>query len=113
MRRCGLAAGLRDTLCQFNSAWIQARRSSVPAPEYLSNSRAIASPEASGSSAVSRASSSPDVFRDLVLLGELVHAALPGARVLGQLTQRDLDVEQVLQPARSASVAFGFGGCDT
>src|SRR5918992_2676642 len=35
----------------------------------------------------------------LVLLRELVDAALPGTRVLGQVAERDADLEQVLQLA--------------
>ena len=42
----------------------------------------------------------PHVLGDvLVLLGELVDAALPGAGVLGQVAERDADLEQVLDAA--------------
>src|SRR3954453_6263000 len=42
----------------------------------------------------------PDVLPDvLVLLGQLRDAALPGARVLGQVAHRDADLEQVLHVA--------------
>ena len=49
-----------------------------------------------------------DVVGDvLVLLGELVDAALPGAGVLGQVAERDADLEQVLELADQRQRGLG------
>ncbi len=49
-----------------------------------------------------------DVLRDLgVLRRQLVDAALPGAGVLGQVTERDGDVEQVLDVAEQGQRRLG------
>ena len=49
-----------------------------------------------------------DVVGDvLVLLGELVDAALPGAGVLGQVAERDADLEQVLELAEQRQRRLG------
>ena len=71
----------------------------------------MASPDASGSSVVSRVSSSDaDVVGDvLVLLGELVDPALPGAGVLGQVAERDARLEQVLELAEQRQRGLGAG----
>ena len=52
----------------------------------------------------------PDVLGDvLVLLGELVDAALPGAGVLGEVAERDADLEEVLDPAEQGEGGLRAG----
>src|SRR5690606_28814800 len=49
-----------------------------------------------------------DVVGDvLVLLGELVHAALPGPGVLGEVAERDAALEQVLELADQRERGLG------
>ena len=55
-----------------------------------------------------------DVLDDLFVLGgHLVDQLLPLGRLLGQLRERDGMSSTSSTPCSSASVAFGFGGCDT
>ena len=52
----------------------------------------------------------PDVLGDvLVLLGELVDPALPGAGVLGQVAEGDAHLEEVLDPAEQGEGGLGAG----
>ena len=71
----------------------------------------MASPVASGSSAVSCASSSDWTYsRDLLVrLGQLVHAALPRPGALLEVAVRDGHAEQGLDPPQELSVALGDG----
>ncbi len=70
---------------------------------------AIASPLASGSSAVSTASSSCATYAAISSssLGELVDADLPGAGLLRQVAERHGDVEQVLDPREQRERGLG------